>query len=142
MTTVQTVFDIAIHLMDEQSQQDGSTTYADTQEYQFRTIPILNTTMQALYPYSDTCRTEGQGRPVCPMLATTKNTAADFAQIIPLDDTLAVGVLPYALAAHLLSGENQELSLWFLNRYNQLFADLLQKIPQSFKAIPTPYGLF
>lgn len=142
MTTVQTIFDIAIHLMDEQSQQNGSTTYADTQEYQFRTIPILNTTMQALYPYSDTCSADGSGRPVCPMLTMPAGSAPDFSQAIPLDDTLAIGVLPYALAAHLLSGENQELSAWFLSRYNHLFADLLQKIPQSFKAIPTPYGLF
>ncbi len=142
MTTVQTVFDITIHLMDEQSQQDGGTIYADTQEYQFRTIPILNTAMQALYPYSDTCNTEKGGRPVCPMLSMEKSSAPDFSQTIPLDDALAVGVLPYALAAHLLSGENQDLSIWFLNRYNQLFVDLLQKIPQSFEAITTPYGLF
>ena len=142
MTTVQTVFDIAIHLMDEQSQQDGSTVYADTQEYQFRTIPILNTAMQALYPYSDTCNSEKGGRPVCPMLTMPAGSAPDFTQALPLDDALAVGVLPYALAAHLLAGENEELSRWFLNRYNQLFVDLLQKIPQSFKAIPTPYGLF
>ena len=142
MTTVQTVFDIAIHMMDEQSQQDGNTIYADTQEYQFRTIPILNTAIQALYPYSDTCSAAGSGRPICPMLLTEKSSSPDFSQEVPLDDALAVGVLPYALAAHLLSAENQDLSHWFLNRYNHLFADLLQKIPRAFEPISTPYGLF
>ena len=98
--------------------------------------------MQALYPYSDTCAKVESGRPVCPMLSMSGGTNPDFSQVVPLDDALAVGVLPYALAAHLLSVENQDLSEWFLRRYNQLFADLLQKIPQSFEAIPTPYGLF
>ena len=42
----------------------------------------------------------------------------------------------------LLAGENEELSVWFLSRYNQVFADIRSKIPSSFEPIPTPYGLF
>jgi hypothetical protein len=143
MTTVQQIFDMAIHLMDEQSETSGITVTSDTNEYKYRTISILNTVMPALYPYSDTCDRSGLGRPVCPVLIAGHDPASpDFNQAIPLDDTLSLGLLPYALAAHLLSGENEELSAWFLRMYNQSFGDLRSKIPGSFEAIPLPYGSF
>lgn len=143
MTTLQQVFDAAIHLMDEQSETSGKTLTTDTKEYQYRTISILNTILPALYPYSDTCDRSGPGRPVCPPLVIPADPAApDMTQQIPLDDTLARGVLPYALASHLLSGENEDLSLWFLSRYNQAFADLRSQIPSAFEPITAPYGLF
>lgn len=143
MTTVQQVFNTAIHMMDEQSETTGETLTTDTQEYKYRTISILNAIMPSLYPYSDTLDSTGTGRPICPMLAVPElHSKPDFTQKIPLDDTLAMGVLPYALAAHLLSGENENLSVWFLSRYNQAFGDLRNKIPATFEPIPTPYGLF
>ena len=43
MTTVQQVFDAAIYMMDEQSEANGNTGTADTIEYKFRTVPIINT---------------------------------------------------------------------------------------------------
>ena len=52
MTTVQDVFDAAICLMDEQSGE--ATCTADTAAYQARTVPILNTVLPALYPFSST----------------------------------------------------------------------------------------
>ena len=142
MTTVQQVFDMAIHMMDEQNESSGITDTADTKEYRFRTISILNAVMPALYPYSDTFNNEGSGRPICPVLDLTNISKPDFTQQIPLDDTLALGVLPYALAAHLLAGENEELSAWFQNRYNLAFSDLRSKIPGTFEPIVAPYGLF
>lgn len=142
MVTVQQVFDIAIHMMDEQSESGGSTSTADTQEYKLRTLSILNAVMPSLYPYSDTCNYADGGRPVCPILAQGSHAAPDFGQVIPLDDTLAIGVLPYALAAHLLSGENEELAAWFMARYNQGLMELRYKIPASFEPIVAPYGLF
>lgn len=143
MITVQQVFDMAIHLMDEQAENNGSTHTTDTQEYEYRTISVLNAIMPALYPYSDTYSNTGGGRPACPALAVSAATnQPDFTQPVPLDDTLALGVLPYALAAHLLAGENAELAAWFQSRYNQAFADLQSKIPSEFIPISTPYGLF
>ena len=143
MVTVQRVFDTAIHMMDEQSETSGATSTADTQEYKLRTLSILNAVMPSLYPYSDTYTVPAAGRPVCPALSQSAgHSNPDFTQAIPLDDTLALGVLPYALAGHLLSGENEELSAWFMARYNQNFADLRHKIPAVFEPIPTPYGLF
>lgn len=142
MTTIQQVFDIAIHMMDEQSESSGSTSTADTQEYRLRTLSILNGILPSLYPYSDTCVYPDTGRPICPPLIQGSHSNPDFTQNIPLDDTLAMGVLPYALASHLLAGENQELSAWFMQQYLQSFADLRNKIPSAFESIPTPYGLF
>ena len=143
MITVQNVFDMAIHMMDEQSESSGATMHADTTEYKSRTISILNAVMPALYPFSDTYQASGSGRPACPLLTVPANySTPDFTQEIPLDDTLARSVLPYALAAHLLSGENGDLSAWFLTRYNQVFGDVRSKIPGEFTPIETPYGLF
>lgn len=143
MVTVQKVFDTAIHMMDEQSESSGATATADTQEYKLRTLSILNAVMPALYPYSDTNTLTGAGRPTCPPLSQAAGHAnPDFTQAIPLDDTLAMGVLPYSLAAHLLAVENEELSAWFLARYNQVFADLRHKLPAVFEPIPMPYGTF
>ena len=143
MVTAQQVFDAAIHLMDEQSETNGKTITTDTNEYRFRTISILNTILPALYPYSDTCETTAGRRPECPALfAQNGYSEPDLEQVIPLDDGLALGVLPYALAAHLLAAENEELSMWLLARYNQAFGEIRQFMPGSFEPIPAPYGLF
>lgn len=142
MTTIQQVFDMAIHLMDEQNESSGATVTSDTNEYKVRTISILNTIMPGLYPYSDTYDSSAAGRPPCPALKVTDFKAPDFTQPIPLDDTLAMGVLPYALAAHLIAGENEDLSMWLLSKYNQVFNDVRYKIPGAFEPISTPYGLF
>jgi hypothetical protein len=141
MTTVQQVFDQAIHMMDEQSESTGTTNTNDTTEYKFRTISILNTILPSLYPYSDTCNVT-YGRPVCPPLAVSDYRNPDFTQSIPLDDTLSMGVLPYALAGHLLAGENEDLSLWFMSRFQQTFADIRSRAAAGFEPISTPYGLF
>lgn len=142
MATVQKVFDQAIHLLDEQNESSGATVTSDTAEYKKRTISILNTIMPRLYPYSDTYDTASRGRPVCPVLDVPDYANPDFTQEVPLDNTLALGVLPYLLASHLVAGENEDLSVYFLTQYNQVFADVRSQIPASFESIPTPYGLF
>ncbi len=142
MTTVQEVFDQAIHLMDEQSENTGATQTTDTQEYKYRTISILNSLMPGLYPFSDTYDSVANGRPVCPPLMAFDYQEPDFMQAIPLDDSLARGVLPFGLAAYLLAPENEELSAVFKAQYNQTFADIRNRIPGAFEPISTPYGLF
>ena len=52
MVTVQEIFDMAIHLMDEQRETDGSTVTVDTSEYKYRTISILNTVIPRVFNYS------------------------------------------------------------------------------------------
>jgi hypothetical protein len=66
----------------------------------------------------------------------------DFEQLMPLDDTLSLACVPYYLAAQLLSGENENLAAWFMNRYRETFADLRDMVPAEFEAISTPYGGF
>lgn len=144
MTTVQQVFDIAMHLMDEQAESTGATMTDDTEEYKLRAISIINLVLPSLFPFSDTYDTTSPlpGRPLVPTLAAADHANPDFTQYIPLDDTLAMGVLPYALAAHLTATENEELSAWLMARFNTAFADLRSRIPSSFEPISTPYGLF
>lgn len=143
MVTVQQVFDTAINLINEQHQANGTTNHADTSGYRFRTVPILNTLLPQLYLYSDEKTVPAKGRPSCPVLISPEGGGtADFLQDVPLDDTLALGVLPFGLAAHLVADENRELSQWLLSRFYAVFAELRTAIPQSFEPISTPYGLF
>ena len=138
MATVQQIFDMAIHLMDEQSESTGETSTVDTQEYKFRTISILNSVIPALAPYSEKT---WQGRTAA-ILYPGSYKDPNFKQDIPLDDTLCFAVLPYYLAAQLLSGENEELAAWFMGRYREAFLDLRNKIPAEFESIQPVYGLF
>jgi hypothetical protein len=142
MAKVQEIYDMAIHLMDEQNEDNGNTETMDTEEYRFRTISILNTAIPALYPYSGTFVNSGIGRPSVQILRANDHAKPDFSQQIPLDDTLCYSVLPYFLAAQLLSGENEDLAAWFLSRYREAFLDLRNKVPGEFEPIRPVYGLF
>jgi hypothetical protein len=138
MVSVQQVFDMAIHLMDEQNESTGATVTVDTQEYKFRTISILNSVIPALYYYSGNYVKGASPR----KLDWENYRNPDFEQSIPLDDTLSLTVLPYYLAAQLLSAENEALSAWLMNQYQDFFQDLKNKVPATFETISTPYGLF
>ena len=142
MVTVQQIFDTAIHLMDEQNESNGGTNTVDTQEYKFRTISILNSVIPALYPYSGNFEPGISGRPLPQILVCEDYRNPDFQQAVDLDDVLCLTVLPYYLAAQLLSAENEVLSAWFMNRYREAFNDLRNRIPADFEKISTPYGLF
>ena len=142
MTTIQQIYDMAIHLMDEQNESTGTTATVDTQEYKFRTISILNSVIPALYPYSGTYKAAATGRANPRKLYVEDYKNPDFEQSIPLDDTLAMTLLPYYLAAQLLSAENEALSAWFMNRYREFFMDLRDMVPASFEPITTSYGGF
>ena len=142
MVTVQQVFDMAIHILDEQNETSGETVTVDTAEYKYRTISILNTVIPRLYPYSGTYKTSAKGRPVASQLYAEDYRNPDFDQTIPLDDALALAVVPYFLAAQLVSAENTELANWCMNQYNTNFADLREKVPADFEKIDLPYGGF
>ena len=142
MVTVQQIFDMAIHLMDEQNETSGVTGTVDTQEYKFRTISILNSVIPALYPFSSNYDKEVEGRPTPEILKWDDYKKLDFTQAVDLDDTLCLSVLPYYLAAQLLSAENEALAAWFMNRYREAFNDLRNRIPAEFERITTSYGAF
>jgi hypothetical protein len=143
MTTIQQIYDMAIHLMDEQNELTGGTQTVDTNEYRYRTISILNSVIPSLYIYSDNYKSKSAGRRGVPTaLAAEDYQNPDFEQAIPLDDILSLSLLPYYLAAQLLSGENGDLAAWFMGRYRETLMDVRNKIPEEFTAISTPYGLF
>ena len=138
MASVQSVFDTTINLMDEQSQGNGVTMTEDTEEYKFRAISIINAILPTIYPYSGGY-VPGQPNPTL----SPGHSDEAFSQEVPLEDSLAIGVLPYALASHFLATENEELSVWFMNRYNNAFVEMRSNWnPAEFKPIATPYGLF
>lgn len=142
MVTAQTVYDMAIHLMDEQDETSGATVTTDTGEYRMRTLSILNSVIPMLYPYSGTYQVGTSGRPTCRQLYMDDYANPDLEQPIPLDDTLSLSCLPYYLAAHLLSSENETLATFFMNQYRIALNDAKGKIPASFEAITMPYGAF
>ena len=90
--TVQEVFDMAIHLMDEQNESTGATVTEDTKEYKFRTISILNTAIPVLYKYSSDYDRYGDQNTVLLLHEDYQNP--DMEQGIPLDDSLCASLLP------------------------------------------------
>lgn len=114
MTNGRKVFELAIHLMDEQNENNGEVRTPDTKEYENRTLSILNVLRHELFPYSDTFNPgEDRKRYIVPMLE-------DLEQAIDLDDAIAQGVMPYGLAAHLLLGENDSMAAYFNQRYAEM----------------------
>ena len=134
MTTAEEIFTMAIHLMDQQNDATGAAAGREVAVYRTRALSVLNGILPALRPFSDT-GPEGPGRPPCPPLTA-------FSQAVPVDDALARGVLPYALAAHLLAGEASDLSLWFQRQYALHLAELQAQTPGRWEAISMPYGAF
>lgn len=142
MATVQQIYDMAIHLMDDQSEKNGQTMIRDNNEYRFRTLSILNSVIPALYPYSGNWDGGTAGRPAIPLLYANDHENPRFDQPIPLDDTLCFSLLPYYLAAQLKLTEDPELHDRLMNRYREAFYDLRSKGPESFVPIKPVYGLF
>ena len=142
MVTIQQIFDTAIHMIDEQNESSGATLTADTREYQVRTINILNSLIEQLYPYSDTYDASQPGRPVPKLAEAEDYRNPDFSQLVPLDDAIAIGVAPYGLAFHLLVAENLELAQVFRSLWMSALVDLRSKQAAAWEPIPTPYGLF
>lgn len=134
MTTAQTVFELAMNLMDEVNESTGKADTADTKEYKNRTLATLNILRVECFPYSDTYTVPEPGkRPVCPLVE-------DFTTAIGLDDGICQGLLPYGLAAHLLLGEDDEKAQYFQQRYEEKLKQLASGVPTEGEEIVLPYG--
>ena len=133
-TTAQTVFERAMHLMDEVNESTGAADTADTKEYKNRTLAILNILRVECFPASDTyvATTPGK-RPVCPEIESLESEIA-------MDDGICQGVLPYGLAAHLLLDENPSVASYFQQRYEQLLTEAKQGVPAMAEDIVDVYG--
>ncbi len=134
MTTGQTVFELAMHLMDETNESTGKADTADTKEYKNRTVPILNVLRVECYPYSDTYRVAEVGkRPICPEIP-------DLETGIGMDDGICQGVLPYGLAARLLLGEDDAKAAFFQQCYEERLEQLGRSLPAGGAEIEALYG--
>ena len=134
--TVQGVFDKAMYLIDAQNESTGSTDNSDTTEYKVRTLGILNTLLDDVYPASDTFAIGDDGK------RPALDDLADFADEIDMDPYIVRSVLPCGLAAKLLSEENPTLADFFWQLYEQRLAKARAGVPASFESIEEglPYG--
>lgn len=132
MTTAQTVFELAIALMDSQD-ANGSANGSDNAEYKNRTLPILNIIAGELYPYSDTYEADDEGRPTVTQIKA-------FDKPIDLDDYICMSIMPYGLAAHLLLAEDPATANFFQQRYDELKTRLSVGMPSVSEDIVDVYG--
>lgn len=132
MAEVSDVFDAAMSIMDELS-DSGKPQTTDTDEYKYRTVSIINTTIAELYPFSETKKagkTASGWRPV-----------EEFDDTISeIDNTLALGAMPYGLASALLTDENPEASDRFKRRYNEIVTMHKANAQCSMGAVEDVYG--
>ena len=134
MSTVQDVFDIAIQLMDSQNETTGATQTTDTKEYQVRTISLLNSILDRVYPASDTFPSGYSGqRPVC-------EKATSFADELDLDERCALGIFPYGLAGLLRTEENPTLANFFWQTFLEQIEEAKRGIPSSIDSVENVYG--
>lgn len=90
--TGQAVFDLAIHLMDEQNESTGSTNTSDTKEYRLRAVSALNSTLPT----------------VCAMTACEFTLVSALEDTLPVPDPVAAGVCGYLLAAYFARTDGDE----------------------------------
>ena len=132
--TVQSVFDIAIHLMDAQNAATGGTDTADTREYALRTPALLNSLLDRVYRVSDTfVAAEAGKRAVCPKVRSMEDE-------LHIDEGLCTAVLPYGLAALLLSEENPSLANFFYQTFLAELQDFAATLCGTFEPIEDVYG--
>lgn len=130
--TVSDVFDVTMQLIDEVS-DTGATQTTDTEEYRNRTIGIMNILISECYPFSD----------------EKDNTKLDSAwravqefddSLKGIDNTLALGVMPYGLAANLLTDENPTAANYYQQRYEALLAAKRSRMQADVGEIENVYG--
>lgn len=130
--TVSDVFDVTMQLIDEVS-DTGATQTTDTEEYKNRTIGIMNILISECYPFSD----------------EKDNTKLDSAwravqefddSLKGIDNTLALGVMPYGLAANLLTDENPTAANYYQQRYEALLAAKRSRMQADVGEIENVYG--
>jgi len=110
------VFERMIHLSDNGDESTGKFDIADNKEYKYRIIPIINTILNELYPYSDTCvHAEGKRAVLEPL--------TDLEQEIDLD-LYCIEVLVYGVAARMFTDENGNLAAFYEQEYERRLGDL------------------
>ena len=106
MKTVEDVFKAAMGLMDELS-TTGEAKTGDTKEYEYRTPGIVNMMI------SEYRMLAGQAGGFVAV-----EGLEDY--ILKIDDTYAIGVMQYGLAANLLVDENPTAASFYEQRYEEM----------------------
>lgn len=130
--SVSEVFDATMQLIDELNDQGESQT-SDTEEYRNRTIGIMNILISECYPISDDkdfSKLDSAWRPVEELDDTLKT----------IDTSLALGVMPYGLAANLLVDENPTAANFYQQRYEALKEEKRRHMLADVSDIETPFG--
>lgn len=133
MSTVQRVFDQAIRLMDAQDQLSGQTDIAENREYRLRTPDLLNSILHRARDASLEPTDPLGHRLPCSRVSTMEDE-------IPLDERVTSGVLPYGLAALLLSEEDPARANFFWQSFLQLLLEAQRAIPAPIEAVEDMYG--
>lgn len=132
MAEVSDVFDATMSIMDELS-DSGKPQTTDTDEYKYRTVSIINTMIAELYPFSETKKA---GK-----TASGWQPVEEFDDTISeIDNTLALGAMPYGLASALLTDENPEASDRFKRRYNEIVTMHKANAQCSMDTVEDVYG--
>lgn len=132
MAVVSDVFDAAMSIMDELN-DSGAAQTTDTQEYKNRTLPVLNVLISECYPYSDSKDT---AKPDSAWRAVTEFEDT----LYKIDETLALGIMPYGLAANLLVDENPSAARFYQARYEELLKQKARRVRASVEDIEDLYG--
>ena len=132
MAEVSAVIDAAMSIMDALS-DSGEAETADTQEYKNRTLPIMNVLISECYPYSDS---KDLTKPDSAWRAVTEFDDS----LYKIDDTIALGIMPYGLAANLLVDANPFAASFYQARYEELLRGKALRVRASVEDIDDIYG--
>lgn len=117
--TVEQVYNIALSLMDEVT-DSGSILADNPNYYKTKTLSVLTTLQTELLP-----------------LTVTPEPITSLEQTLLLDDRVALSVLPYGVAAHLLLMEDVASASFYNNRYDEL----KRKLPTAIEPITDVYDV-
>lgn len=132
-TTAMDIFERAMHLSDNGDESTGKFDTIDNREYKYRTVAIINTIINEVYPYSDTCVIEAGKRPVHAFLTSMDDE-------INLDN-YCIEVLALGLAAKLFTDENGTIANYYQQEYERRLAELKRGgIPSGAEAIEDVYS--
>ena len=127
MKTVNDVFTAAMGLMDELDAEGGART-SDTREYEHRTPGIVNMMVS-------------EYRILAGMSGGFVALEGMEDPILEIDDTYAIGVMQYGLAANLLVDENPTAASFYEQRYEELRDRYFSRRPaQDGEEIVDMYG--
>lgn len=127
MAKAQEIFNATMSIIDELS-ANGQAQTNDTLEYSYRTPAIINILLAEL-------NTLFGNEDFIPI-----NAMADDVQGV--NNSFALGIAPYGLAAHLLLDENPTAAAFFQARYEELLRTYVFKRPAEVGDIVNLYGGF